>query len=295
MSGLRLFDVAGGSAVEIAARPAEVERHLQDVVEANMEAMLGVRFLASEYSTGPVHRGRIDSLGLDENGSPVVVEYKRGRDAGVITQGLFYLAWLTDHRAEFQQLVRERLGADIAFQVLWSSPRLICVAEDYTRYDLHAVREIRRTIDLVRYSYFGTGLLALEPVAKATAGAQERSEQRRRRPSTSVGMREDPIAGLRSALDELLQGLGDDVSSVDRKQYRAYRRLRNFACVSHAHQQEVVVTLRLDPKDVDLVGGFTRDVSQIGHHGTGDVEVRLRAEGDLSRAEPLLRMSYEAA
>ncbi|MET7534568.1 DUF5655 domain-containing protein [Streptomyces goshikiensis] len=208
---------------------------------------------------------------------------------------MFYLAWLTDHRAEFQQLVRERLGADIASQVLWSSPRLICVAEDYTRYDLHAVREIRRTIDLVRYSYFGTGLLALEPVAKTTAGAQERSKQRRRRPSTSVGMREDPIAGLRSALDELLQGLGDDVSSVDRKQYRAYRRLRNFACVSHAHQQEVVVTLRLDPKDVDLVGGFTRDVSQIGHHGTGDVEVRLRAEGDLSRAEPLLRMSYEAA
>nr|WP_234315086.1 DUF5655 domain-containing protein [Streptomyces globisporus] len=208
---------------------------------------------------------------------------------------MFYLAWLTDHRAEFQQLVRERLGADVASQVLWSSPRLICVAEDYTRYDLHAVREIRRTIDLVRYSYFGTGLLALEPVAKATAGAQGRSEQRRRRPSASVGMPEDPIAGLRNALDELLQGLGDDVSSVDRKQYRAYRRLRNFACVSHAHRQEVVVTLHLDAKDVDLVGGFTRDVSQIGHHGTGDVEVRLRTEGDLGRAEQLLRMSYEAA
>ncbi|MEU6395456.1 DUF5655 domain-containing protein [Streptomyces cinnamoneus] len=97
-------------------------------------------------------------------------------------------------------------------------------------------------------------------------------------------------------LDELLQGLGDDVSSIDRKQYRSYRRLRKFACVSHAHQQEVVITLRLDPKDVDLVGGgFTRDVSQVGHHGTGDVEVRLRTEGDLGRAEPLLRMSYEAA
>ncbi|CAM5580383.1 hypothetical protein STENM36S_08546 [Streptomyces tendae] len=31
---------------------------------------LGVRFLASEYGTGPVHGGRIDSLGLDENVSP---------------------------------------------------------------------------------------------------------------------------------------------------------------------------------------------------------------------------------
>ncbi|MFG2996554.1 endonuclease NucS domain-containing protein [Streptomyces sp. NPDC048340] len=292
---MRLFDVTGGSAVEIAARPAEVERDLQDMVEANMEAMLGVRFLAGEYSTGPVHAGRIDSLGLDENGSPVVVELKRGRDAGVIAQGLYYLAWLTDHRAEFQQLVRDRLGADAASQVLWSSPRLICIAESFTRYDVHAVREIRRTIDLVRYSYFGTGLLALESVAKVTAApAPARSERRRALPG-SAGSGQGGVAHLRSALDELVRGLGEDVSSVDRKQYRAYRRLRNFACVSHAHQQEVVLTLRLTPKDIDLVAGFTRDVSQIGHHGTGDVEVRLRTEADLRRAEPLLRMSYDAA
>lgn len=52
-----------------------------------MEKLLGVRFLASEYSTGPVHGGRIDSLGLDENGAPVVIEYKRGVDSGVINQG----------------------------------------------------------------------------------------------------------------------------------------------------------------------------------------------------------------
>ncbi|CAM5658563.1 hypothetical protein SGRIM119S_02574 [Streptomyces griseorubiginosus] len=104
-----------------------------------METLLGVRFLASEYGTGPVHGGRIDSLGLDENGSPVIVEYKRGVDAGVINQGLFYLAWLMDHRAEFEHLVRDRLGVTAASQVLWSGPRLICIAGDFTRYDVHAV------------------------------------------------------------------------------------------------------------------------------------------------------------
>ncbi|ARZ71713.1 hypothetical protein SMD11_6137 [Streptomyces albireticuli] len=49
--------------VEIATRSAVRERHLQDLVEANMETVLGARFLASEYSTGARHRGRIDSLG----------------------------------------------------------------------------------------------------------------------------------------------------------------------------------------------------------------------------------------
>ncbi|MEV4502862.1 hypothetical protein [Streptomyces klenkii] len=37
-----------------------------------------------------------------------------------------------------------------------------------TRYDAHAIEEIRRTIDLVRYRNFGGDLLALEPVASVT-------------------------------------------------------------------------------------------------------------------------------
>lgn len=36
---------------------------MQGLVGAHMEIMLGVRFLAGEYSTGPVHGGRADSLG----------------------------------------------------------------------------------------------------------------------------------------------------------------------------------------------------------------------------------------
>ncbi len=94
MSGLKLFrtDTTNSGMTEVMPRLAEIEADVQALVEAHMETLLGVRFLASEYSTGPAHGGRIDSLGLDENGSPVIIEYKRGTDAGVINQGLFYLA-----------------------------------------------------------------------------------------------------------------------------------------------------------------------------------------------------------
>jgi RecB family endonuclease NucS len=53
---------------------------------------------ATEYETGKAHRGRIDSLGLDENGSPVIFEYKRTSNEDVINQGLFYLDWLMNHK-----------------------------------------------------------------------------------------------------------------------------------------------------------------------------------------------------
>jgi hypothetical protein len=47
-----------------------------------METMLGVRFLASEYSTGPVHVGPIYSLGIDEHGALLRHRARRRWDRG---------------------------------------------------------------------------------------------------------------------------------------------------------------------------------------------------------------------
>ncbi|MFG3037090.1 DUF5655 domain-containing protein [Streptomyces sp. NPDC048330] len=295
MSELRLFQASSGGANEIAPRLADTEACVQRLVEANMQALLGVTFLASEYSTGPVHAGRIDSLGLDANGAPVVVEYKRGLDAGVINQGLFYLSWLVDHRSEFEHLVRGQLGGMAAAQVLWSGPRLICVAGDYTRYDLHAVREHRRSIDLVRYRFFGADLIGLESLATASGLPESGGVKRRSRGDRSERAGRQRIAELAAAIDEVLLGLGDGITKVQRKQYSAYRLLQNFASVCPPQHTKVHVYLSLDPAQVDLVPGFTRNVTGVGHHGTGDLEIRLRSEKDLERAQDLFRASYAAA
>ncbi|MFI8348528.1 DUF5655 domain-containing protein [Streptomyces sp. NPDC085596] len=294
MSGLRLFNTKD-EVTEVMSRLAEVEADVQGLVETHMETLLGVRFLASEYTTGPVHGGRIDSLGLDENGSPVIVEYKRGVDAGVINQGLFYLSWLVDHRAEFEHLVRDRLGATAASQVLWSGPRLICIAGDFTRYDVHAVREHRRSIDLVRYRFFGSELVGLETVASVSGGVPVARRARRQAVAQAVNVQGTSMMELVSAVDEALLGLGDGVNRVERKTYRAYQRLRNFACVCPPQRSKLLVYLKVDPKEIDLVPGFTRDVSGLGHHGTGDLEVQLRTPKDVERAQDLFRASYAAA
>ncbi|MEU1296201.1 DUF5655 domain-containing protein [Streptomyces sp. NPDC005840] len=298
MSGLKLFrtDTTNCGMTEVMPRLAEIEADVQRLVETHMEALLGVQFLASEYGTGPVHAGRIDSLGLDENGSPVIVEYKRGTDAGVINQGLFYLSWLMDHRAEFEHLVRDRLGVTAASQVLWSGPRLICIAGDFTRYDVHAVREHRRSIDLVRYRLFGSELLGLETVASASGGMRVARRARSGAVTrAALDFQGAAMRGLAGAVDEVLLGLGDGVNRVERKTYRAYQRLRNFACVCPPQRSKLLVYLKVDPQNVDLVPGFTCDVSGLGHHGTGDLEVQVRTLRDVERAQDLFRASYAAA
>ncbi|WP_407836210.1 transporter [Streptomyces sp. DSM 116496] len=295
MSSLKLFYTKNG-VTEVRPRLAESEADLQVLVERAMEAMLGVRFLASEYSTGPVHGGRIDSMGLDENGAPVIVEYKRSTDPGVLSQGLFYMAWLMDHRTEFQALVRERLGMAEASQVLWNAPRLICVAGDFTRYDLHAVREHRRSIDLVRYRLYGDDHIALETVASVAGQAKATPRSCRIRHGAAEPARRaaGAMAQLTAVVDEVLLGLGEDVSKVERKQYDAYQRLRNFACVTR-RQDRLLAYLKAPPAAVELVPGFTRDVTGLGHHGTGDLEVQLRSERDVERAIDLFRLSYAVA
>jgi hypothetical protein len=85
MSDIKLFRMIGQQAEEIPGTAVALEKSLQTQMEQNLETLLGIRFLASEYSTGPKHGGRIDTLGLDENGNPVIIEYKRHDPVGWIS------------------------------------------------------------------------------------------------------------------------------------------------------------------------------------------------------------------
>jgi len=63
-----------GKAAEVPGEAGGLEKSLQTLFENNLDPMLAVRFVASEHSTGKLHGGRIDTLGLDENDCPVIHE-----------------------------------------------------------------------------------------------------------------------------------------------------------------------------------------------------------------------------
>ena len=95
MADLKLFRIAEGHATELTSASVALERSLQFVIEDNMQALFGVRLVQSEFLDGLRHGGRMDSIGLDENGSPVIFEYKRAVNENVINHGL-YLSRLVD-------------------------------------------------------------------------------------------------------------------------------------------------------------------------------------------------------
>jgi len=306
MGDLKLFRIAAGDALELKAAPVALEKSLQTVIEDNMMVMFGVRLLASEYSTGPKHGGRIDSLGIDETGSPVIFEYKRAVNESVINQGLFYLDWLVDHKAEFQLLAMHKLGNDVANDLDWTNPRVVCVANNFTKYDEHAVQQMGRSIELVRYRDFEGELLSFELVTAAKQlpiiAAQQSVSPAKKSPAPSktvvdyLDQASPALKTLFAGLEAFIEALGDDVTKKALKLYFAWRRIKNFACVEvHPQSHALLIYLKVDPDSLTLEPGFSRDVRAIGHFGTGDLELRVKSQADLARALPLVQISYETS
>ncbi len=304
MSDIKLFRYGQKDATELAGKAVLIEKQLQALIEAQMETFLGVRFLATEYSTGKTHKGRIDSLGLDENGCPVIIEYKRHTNENVINQGLYYLDWLLDHQAEFRWLVMEKLGKEFADKIEWSGTRLLCIAADFTKYDGHAVSQINRSIELIRYKLFDSDLLLLELVnavsveeiaAVSTNNGSLHIKTEGKTHADQIVSASPDLLALFEQVKSFILAQGDDVQEKPLKLYTAFKRLRNFVCATVIPKQDphIRLWLKLDPNSLTLEEGFSRDVRSIGHWGTGDLEVVVRTPADFEKARPLIERSYQ--
>ncbi len=309
MSDIKLFRLTAGKATELQGDASDLEKPLQTLIEANLEPLLGIRFLASEYSTGKTHAGRIDSLGLDENHCPVILEYKRSMGENVINQGLFYLDWLMDHQGDFKLLVMDKLGKPDADAIDWSAPRLVCIAADFTKYDGHAVQQINRNIELIRYRRFGAELLFLElanatnanggktivsktPKASRTDMEATNSASRDRSFSEWLPLLSPHLTELLLSLEDYIFSLGDDVLRKELRLYLAFKRLKNFATVV-AQKKRLLLYLHVNPEQLSSLPPNGRDMRQQGHWGTGDLELALASQTDFYAAKTLILMAYE--
>jgi predicted transport protein len=274
------------------------EKELQQLFEANLEKLLGVRFIATEFFTGDRQKGRIDTLGLDQDGSPTIIEYKKSSKENVINQGLFYLDWLVDHKGDFTMAAQEVLGDHVAID--WSQPRLILIAESFSEYDKYAVNRIGANIELWTYRRYGEEHLYLEPIFTSTPLRKIPSEETRIDPGQETFSVEDHLEGkteriqaLFSAFQERLFALGDEGEIIEKpnKMYISYKHGKNF-CELKVQSQELKMWLDISKDELNDPHNLARDVSEVGHHGTGDVEVKLSSMDELDQVMDLVEQSY---
>ncbi|PRX24086.1 putative transport protein [Orenia metallireducens] len=291
-----IYKIQEGQATQLKRATVSLEKELQNLIEANLEEIFGIEFLASEFSTGERHGVRMDTLGIDENNSPVILEYKRNKSQNIINQALFYLDWLMDHQGDFELLVRDKLGKKI--EIDWSSPRVLCIAETFNKYDTYAVAQMGRPIELIQYQLFEEDLLNINILTsneEVDYSAPKKSTEERIEKSYCLDDHKakgtELTIDLFEELQEFILLLGDDITVSYRKFYIAYRTIRNFACLE-IHKKHLLIYLSLNPIEVDLADERLRDVSDIGHYGTGNLEVRVESVEDIDVARDLIEKSY---
>jgi len=78
--------MSGDCLVPVEQTNFAVEKKLQSLIKKNLAAVLYCRFVASEFSTGVLHAGRIDSLALSEDNNPVIIIGETPGSAGGLTK-----------------------------------------------------------------------------------------------------------------------------------------------------------------------------------------------------------------
>jgi predicted transport protein len=277
------------------------ERELQNLFENNLETLMGVRFIDSEVTTGDRQRGRIDTLGIDEDGSPTIIEYKKKSNENIINQGLFYLDWLVDHKGDFTLAAQKTLGSGV--EVDWSQPRLILIAESFSKYDEYAVNRIGANIELWIYRRYSDGFLYLDPIFVSSKKAEPTREKSKDDTEEEVKIYtiDDHLEGKNKTVKELFSALQKRILSLNEdgditenatKIYISYKYGKNF-CEVRTQAQGLKIWLDIPFEDLDDPYSFGRDVSKVGHHGTGDVEVKLTKVEEVEKVMYLVEQAYQ--
>jgi predicted transport protein len=246
---------------------------------------------------------------LSEDNNPVIIEYKKVESSELINQSLFYLAWLHDHHGDFAIAVQKSLGNGI--EVDWTEIRVICIAPNYRKYDLHAVQMMGANIELWTYRLFANNTLYIEEVLKHSDNAPGPSVGGKNPVMVAAGKKaaatrataawttdkhlsgkSDNVRKIAVAAQEYILGLNSAIEESAKKLYIAYRTTQNIVCME-VQQQKVVLFVKLDPSKHLGPPGISRDVSSIGHYGTGNLEITLKCLDDLERAKPFLQAAYE--
>ncbi len=308
---MALFKINNSNVIKLSTIDLEKERNIQRLFENNLLTILNVDFLASECSTS--FGGRIDTLGIDKNGSPVIVEYKRNQNDNIINQGLSYLKWLLDHKADFEMLCRNK---NISLEIDWTSPRVICVAESYNKFDLDTVEILPIKIELLRYRIYENDILLVESetqkAIKISTSKIYQNENKDRK-MVEAGKKawqtrlqknytiENHLEIASNQTKELFMQLKAMISSLDeaiieeaKAKYIAYKLTTNFVDIV-LQKNAIKAFLNVPSGKLNDSFGIARDLSKpkaIGHWGNGDYEVVIKNEDELKKLFELIKQSY---
>jgi predicted transport protein len=211
---------------------------------------------------------------------------------------------LLDHKADFELLTSKKLGAEKAVAIDWSLPCVICIANDFSKFDEHAVNQMKRNIKLFRYKKYRDDLILFEHLNPQNTKFIEDTVKT---PSISPKGSTDKtfeetlsscsldMKNLYNSIHDYILSLGDDIEENQLKRYVAFKKIKNIICIDMTGRS-ININLRIDTEDQGVKqridGSLVRNMTRIGHWGTGDLQIVVKKSDDFEKGKSLIDMAY---
>ena len=216
------------------------------------------------------------------------------------------MRWLLDHKADFEILCQNK---KVDIEIDWDSPRVICIAESYNKFDLDTADILPINVELLRYRIYDEDILYVEPenyqkVRISTSGIVRKAKQgkektERLQKTYSI---DDHLAGIDKQTVSLFQILREKILSLDesiieeaKAKYIAYKTSTNFTDIV-VKQYGLKIFLNVKSGQLNDPQSLARDLTKpkaIGHWGNGDYEVKLEKESEVEAVFGLIKQSYD--
>ena len=265
------------------------ENELHILIEKNLLYLMGIRLIASEY---PIPNGRIDTLGLDEDDVPVIIEYKWKKDLSAIVQGLFYLDWVTQNKKPFESIVKDKIGKDI--NVNWSTqPRLIIIAQDFDVKELSAINLMEPSVELKKYSLY-EGLFNIEDVNIIKGKPAPKSDPEREKYTLDHVLKK-PVPEIRelfSTIRDKILGISDAVWERVGAFYCDYRTTSTFVTVV-VQKSKLRIYIKMGDCAIEDPKKLCKPIPPTYGYGLLNTQFEINKKNEIEYAIKLILQAYD--
>jgi len=268
------------------------EHQLQRYVEKHLNQFFQCFLLKSFYK---IQGGEIDTLAITEDGIPCIIEYKHRQEDTILNQTVFYYDWLMQRatKFEFERIVKEN-EATKNLVVDWTKIRLICVAKQYSKWDISLIKHLDTDIECYSYTYHENELdVHLDPIINQFKKQRVSLGEQVNKVITLEDHRNKADKEGKELLDKLrneVLKMGDDIEEGYTPNYIKYFVKTTFLGV-HIKKKWLIIQLRVNEKTFKDPKKLANDISN--RKWTVTREMKIDSMDKLNYALTLIKQAYE--
>ncbi len=290
-----------GKIQKLAIDEFKLEKDLQKFVEENLEYLLDLQLVESEFS---IENYRLDSLAFDkENKSFVIIEYKKGNSYSVIDQGYSYLSTVLNNKAEVVLEYNERMKNTLRRdEIDWTQTKVIFISQSFNKYQKDSLNFKNLPIELYEVKRYEGGLISFENI-KGDNNAEDINVISKMDTTIEAVSKEikkysiedhtkestEEIIELFEELRERIELIFPDIKIEPKKLYIAFKNDKKNLADFRLQKKQLKIWLNAKYGELDDFKKLATDVSKTGHWGNGDYQIQISDDKDIEYILSLIK------